>query len=276
MRFSNSKGYMVHRDRFDRRLVDRAVEAGAKLLTGTRVLRRDPDGSVQARRSSDGNSEIRVSAKVVIGADGPCSCVGSWVNARNINLLPGVQYTMPLKTGEDCTEVYFSPEIFGGYGWFFPKGDRVNIGIGMRRSDGADVSVRKLLDDFVDRFVRTGRVENRVLTTAGGWIPAESLRRAVYGDVILAGDAAGHTHPITGAGIFAAVMCGKMAGRHAAHSVCEENPELLECYDEDWQGLFGKTLSRAFFKRVQMETGWDDLENTVRKTWVAFREYYAD
>jgi flavin-dependent dehydrogenase len=264
---------MVHRDRFDRTLAARAVEAGAHLLPGVRVLGREGDGTVIARQHG-GAVELRIKASVVIGADGPRSTVGRWVGAVNRNLLPGVQVTVPLR--EECpyAETYFEPEFFGGYGWFFPKKDRVNIGLGMRRPLRPE-SLGGLLDRFVAGFVRRGRVEDRILARAGGWIPAEPLRRGVHGNVLLAGDAAGQTHPITGAGIFAAVVCGRMAGTHAAGAALTGNLALLEGYDADWQGLFGKTLTRATERRAFMESAWHDFGPTIRRSWVAFREYYA-
>jgi flavin-dependent dehydrogenase len=196
------------------------------------------------------------------------------VGAVNANLLSGVQFTLPLTGPERFTEIYFEPEIFAGYGWFFPKDDRVNIGLGMRTSTDAG-SPRELLARFKDRFVARGRVEDVVLSRAGGCIPAEPVRSAVHGDVLLAGDAAGHTHPITGAGIFSAVTCGRLAGEYAAEAALGNDPSLLAGYDQEWRDLFGDSLARAASRRTDMESNWSDFIPTVRRTWVAFREYYA-
>ncbi len=110
---------------------------------------------------------------------------------------------------------------------------------------------------------------------AAGWIPAEPVRRTVYGCIALVGDAAGHTHPITGAGIFAAVVGGKMAGKWAGRAIDENDNGLLSRYDDEWQDLMADTLDRAHRRRCHMEENWDDFDATVQKCWVAFRDYYA-
>ena len=270
---TSAKGFVINRDQFDQRLCRAVTEAGAGLLLGTRVLRRE-NGVVLACTRGKCEPSLAVRAKVVIGADGPRSTVGSWVGAVNANLLSGVQFTLPLTGPERFTEIYFEPEIFAGYAWFFPKNDRVNIGLGMHtRADAA--SPRDLLVRFKDRFVAQGRVEDVILSRAGGCIPAEPVRSAVHGDVLLAGDAAGHTHPITGAGIFSAVTCGRLAGEYAARAARNNDLSLLAGYDDEWRDLFEDSLSRAASRRMDMESNWSDFIPTVRRTWVAFREYYA-
>ena len=272
---TKAKGRMVHRDRFDQLLARQAQEAGALLMTGIKVVGRRDDGTVVARTRDRAQEEIHIKARVIIGADGPRSTVGSWVGAVNTHLLPGIQCTLPLLRPENYTEVYFDPEIFGGYCWFFPKNDQVNIGLGMQCPRGNRNRLRPLLTQFIERFAAEGRISSQVLGTACGWIPAEPLRNAVYGDVLLTGDAAGHTHPITGAGIFAAVTCGEMAGRHAGLAVQKDSISHLQEYEQEWQGLFGTTLQRAAMRRELMESSWSAFEPTIRRTWVAFKEYYA-
>ena len=272
-----AKGFVIHRDRFDRCLCKAAVDAGAELMLGTPVVGREKGGAVLAAVRGQGEPSLAIRARVVIGADGPRSTVASWVGASNPNLLPGVQFTLPLTGPEEFTEIYFEPDILAGYGWFFPKKDRVNIGLGMRMNGGE--SPKKLLTRFKDRFVAQGRVEDRILSRAGGWIPAKPVDQVVHGNVLLAGDAAGHTHPITGAGIFAAVTCGGLAGEYAALAAIEEDDTRLAEYDEEWRDLFEDSLNRAVNRRADMEANWTTdvagLSDTVRRTWVAFREYYA-
>jgi geranylgeranyl reductase family protein len=269
-----AKGFVINRDHFDQALARAAKTEGAALMLETRAVERTPDGAVLARQKGS-DAPIAITAKVVIGADGPRSTVGRWVGCVNENLLPGVQVTLPLTEACEHTEVYFDPEIFGGYGWFFPKRDVANIGLGMRRPVDDPCSLSDILDRFAQRFVLAGRVRPEPVATAGGWIPAEPVRSAVRGDVVLVGDAAGQTHPITGAGIFAAVTCGEMAGRVAAEASAAGDPDVLAEYDEEWRDLFEDTLTRASSRHAEMEAGWGDFDAVVRRGWVAFREYYA-
>ena len=132
-----------------------------------------------------------------------------------------------------------------------------------------------VLDRFIARLKADGKITGQPVRYAAGWIPAEPVRQAVHGNVLLVGDAAGHTHPITGAGIANAVVCGEMAGRWAAKAVEKDNVSVLKHYDRQWQDLFQDTLDRAHQRRQTMESGWQDFTRTVKSCWIGFREYYA-
>ena len=112
-------GFMIRRDLLDQTLARAAEEEGARLLASTRVLRME-EGEVVVRRKG-ATGEERVTAKVVIGADGPCSTVGLWIGSENRNLIPAVQWRVPLSRSMEYTEVYFHEDFYGGYGWRLPR-----------------------------------------------------------------------------------------------------------------------------------------------------------
>lgn len=270
---TRAPGFTVHRDLFDRAMVQAAVDAGAELMLAARALRRNGDGSVLLRKG-DGR-HLAVKAAVVVGADGPRSTVARWAGRIELDLIPGIQVSLPLAEPSDWTEVYFEPEFFAGYGWLFPKRHVANIGIGMKPFHGRRRDIRAVLDRFIARLRAEGRVAGTPARYAAGWIPAGPVRRAVYGNIMLAGDAAGHTHPVTGAGIAAAVVCGGMAGEWAARAVENGDIGRLRGYDDAWRDLFGRSLDRAYRRRQAMEAGWEDFHRTVRSCWIAFRDYHA-
>jgi digeranylgeranylglycerophospholipid reductase len=266
-------GYVIRRESFDRTLVAAARKAGAELRCATRATAMHPKGDVTLL-SGDG-AATTVRPKVIIGADGPLSTVGRWVGVVNRHLLPGVQMTLPLAASLETSEIYFDPEIVAGYGWLFPKGKVANVGVGMLRPTGGGPSLRKVLDRFIRRLEADGKIRGAPVAHSAGWIPAEPVRDAVHGKIMLVGDAAGHTHPITGAGIFAAVTCGKLAGKYAAAAVAGNDMTRLRVYDREWQDLLGGTLERGHRRRVQMEARWSEFDTIVKRCWVAYREYYA-
>lgn len=270
---TKAPGCVIRRDQFDQRLAVAARQEGAQVVLCTRVLERLDDGAVLLRK--DDGSDIEVEAKVVVGADGPRSTVGSWVGSVNEHLLVGVQASLELCRPLDHTEIYFDASIHAGYGWLFPKGETANVGLGLWRDRSAGEPPAVLIERFVQRMRDLGKVRGLALSHSGGLIPAERPRRAVHGDVILVGDAAGQTHPITGAGIFAAVTCGEMAGRWAAEAALAGDVGILEHYEDEWRALFGDTLERASQRRDLMEGRWSELDDIIRSCWVAFKEYYA-
>jgi geranylgeranyl reductase family protein len=270
---SAAPGYIIRRESFDRTLVAAARKAGAELRCATRATAMHADDEVTL--SPKDGPAYTVRSKVIIGADGPLSTIGRWAGAVNRHLLSGVQMTLPLTAPLAYAEIYFDPEFVAGYGWLFPKGKVANVGLGMSRATGGRPSVRKLLDGFIRRLAAEGKICGAPVAHAAGLIPAEPVRNAVHGKIMLVGDAAGHTHPITGAGIFAAVTCGQLAGKHAAAAVAANDLTRLRAYDREWQDLLGDTLERAHRRRRLMEARWSEFDTILNQCWVAFKEYYA-
>ena len=265
-------GFVIARDRFDQALAKKALELGAKLLLSTKAMARTEEGHVVVKKRA--GEKVLIATRIIIGADGPRSKTALWCGALDRNLLPAVQYEVRLGSPMNHTEVYLSPRIYGGYGWLFPKGDNANVGLGIKQRDSKSPRIHSLLGEFLERLKKEKKIKGKPLGSTAGWIPSKPLAKAVYGNILLAGDAAGHTHPITGAGIFTAVSCGRMAGSWAAEAVMNDDFGILVGYDDEWQDLFGHTLNRAYRKRRLMESEWDHFHRIIKSCWIGFREYY--
>lgn len=154
------------------------------------------------------------------------------------------------------------------------------MGIGMRIRKGKPDSLKKALNRFLSRLETRDKIDKKSIDpNAGvtfGSIPVEPLGKIVKENILLAGDAAGLAHPITGAGVAPAVISGRMAGKWAARAVETGDLKLLSEYGRECQGFFKESLMRAFNKRITMEKEWNRLEEIIPQCWVAFREYYAE
>ncbi len=179
-------GFMIRRDLFDQALARAAEEEGARVLASTRVLRLE-EGEVVVRSKGEAEEE-RVAPRVIIGADGPCSTVGRWIGSENLNLIPAVQWRVPLASPIEHTEVHFHEDFYGGYGWLFPGGREANVGLGRKQRNKHDERIGKVLERFVSRLAEEGKVEPRPLRTTAGWIPAEPARKVTEGKVLLVGE----------------------------------------------------------------------------------------
>jgi len=269
---TRAPGFMIRRDLLDQSLARAAEEQGARLMGSTRVLRME-QGAVVARKRGD-TQEARILARVIIGADGPRSTVGRWIGSENGNLIPAVQWRVPLVNPMDHTEVYFDKDFYGGYGWLFPVGGEANVGVGRKGRDSRDEPVGLVLKRFVLRLAEEGKVKGERARTTAGWIPAEPVRSVIKGNVLLVGDAAGHTHPMTGAGVSQAVIGGEMAGKWAAHAAGTGDLGLLHEYEKEWRELFADVQERAHERRKSLEENWDRLDRALKTSWIAFKEYY--
>jgi flavin-dependent dehydrogenase len=266
---SAAAGYVLDRALFDKALAVLALQAGARIWTDTRAIARSPQG-VEVR--THGRRRL-VACSIVIGADGPRSTVAGWMNQRGEAFIDAQQVELALETPADTTEVFFDPRYIGGYGWLFPKGSTANVGVGVNRGMGGDPATA--LEHLLARLeMPAGRVIGR---TAGPIPSGGSVGALVRDGTMLVGDAAGLTHPVTGAGILNAVVSGMLAGKAAGGATCSGDLCDLASYEREWSAFMGTPLEHALNKRREMDAQWtrdpDALSATIRQTWIAFRAY---
>lgn len=268
------RGNMISRAEFDRNLVMQAHAAGADCRFGMAVRAIGPNGDVTF---ADG---ALLQARILIGADGPHSKAGKAIGQENSECVESRQITVPLLKPHDGTDIFLSADIPGGYGWLFPKQAKANLGLGV--SPQYKHLLKPLLESLHQRLVEEGRVGSDIECFTGGAIPVGGsvIPHGKLNDctVLLCGDAAGLTNPITGAGISSAAISGGLAGR-AAKDVISGKVNALEDYAEELDDVFGPSLRRALRHRHRlMDTyyaGAKPDEKLLRSTWIAYPDYWA-
>jgi digeranylgeranylglycerophospholipid reductase len=272
-------GLMIDRSAFDRFMAAEAERAGAVLQAGAVLDCVDFDRQVACIRPNGASDIARrpVAYDLMVAADGPNSRVGVCMGLPPLPLVHTRQYAVRLPESYTRTDVWLSDAYPGGYAWLFPKGSLANVGVGVDRRFCPDP--KPLLDALLNRLEVQGRVEGPVISRTGGPIPVGGLRsQLVHGAVLFAGDAAGFAHPITGAGIAAAVMSGERAGQAAAEFVGGAR-RALENFEEDLRDHFESALSRALRVRRYLDGQWGMLQasrdEVLRRGWIAFEEYFA-
>ncbi len=268
-------GLMVDRAAFDRDLAARAVSAGAEILSDTALVAVEPDEHRAWIRQNGQTREI--SYRVLIAADGPHSPTARLLGLPALPVIHTRQYTVSLCEPYADTDIWLSDEFPGGYAWLFPKGTLANLGLGADRRLEPDLKAP--LERLHTELVRQRRVGAEVLQRTGGAIPVGGLRANLFWkNVLFVGDAAGLTHPITGAGIAAAVQSGERAGLAAAEYSTGDQ-RALEAYDEDTRDQYGPTLMRAVERRAYLAGHWREAtandDKVQRRGWIAFNEYFA-
>lgn len=262
-------GLMIDRERFDAGLARAAQEAGAEVLTGCRFLGLDRENALAYCRDDGG--EKTVAYRVLIAADGPASPVAAAIGLPRLDVVLARQIVVPLIKKMNWTEVFLSGDYPGGYAWLFPRGERANLGIGVERRAAGRLG--ELLRALHQRMSERGRVGGTVLLRSGGAIPVGGPRpELVVGNVLFAGDAAGLTHPVTGAGIHPAVVSGELAGKAAVMRLSGREGALRD-YAGEVRDLFGASLARAVRRRREAQGPGDEA---MRRSWVAFREYWEE
>jgi len=271
---ANFRGHMIDRDQLDTQLAAHAKATGVRCELAVGVAGISADGILEA---TDGR---RVRPRVLIGADGPRSTVGRAIGSCNRSLVETRQITVPLRQSTDSTDIFLRADIVGGYGWLFPKGDTANLGLGVVPEERE--RLKPLLQQLHQELQEQGRVGGEILRHTGGAIPVGGMIRC-RGElgtvqVLLAGDAAGLTNPVTGAGIPAAIHSGMMAGA-AVRAWFDGTPEALAEYGEELEDLYQTSLRRACQRRAEILSQYDHDGRpdaaALRRSWIAYDAYWA-
>lgn len=265
-----SRGYLIDRVRFDRDRAREAAAAGATVLSGCRLIGRK-QGRWLARCGPD---ELTFGPQLTVAADGGVSTVARLLGLPYPTVLRGIQIEVPFVGQKDRTYVFFHRALHGGYGWVFPKGSVANVGLGV--SSNREIHPTGLLERFASTLSRMGLINPGRLALWGGLIPVSGLREnLVVGDVLFCGDAAGLTHPITGAGIAQAVFSGELAGRAAAMALQTGNRQHLGAYEDEVRGRFSGVIDHALLKRQFLIDHWNDpdFKSVCERTWIGFGGY---
>jgi geranylgeranyl reductase family protein len=197
---------MVVRSELDRWLLDEALAAGAEVRHGVRV--ESLEGDVLATSAGP------VRARTVVAADGTGSRLARAIGVRLSRVDLGLE--LELEAGPRAADwadrvlLDWGP-VSGSYGWVFPKGDTLTVGVIAAR--GAGEATKRYLRGFVSQL---GMDDLRVVHDSGHLTrcrtPDSPLGR---GRVLLAGDAAGLLEPWTREGISFATRSGALAGAAA-------------------------------------------------------------
>lgn len=251
----NEVGYVLDRKFFDRDLVWQAVDAGAECYVRSRAVDAIiEDDVVKGAVIEYAGKRHEVRAKIVIAADGVESKFSRYC---------GVDTTVPLRELETCaqylmTDIDIEPGVTvfyvgreaapEGYIWIFPKGERsANVGIGI---SGTQSKNGKRAKDYLDKYVQENFPEGKVIELIiGGVSVCEPLECTVGNGLIIVGDAARLSDPITGGGIYNAMYTGKLAAEVAAECIARGDcsREALMKYDVTWRdSKMGRALDRNY------------------------------
>ncbi|PNX48492.1 MAG: hypothetical protein BV459_02225 [Thermoplasmata archaeon M11B2D] len=138
----------------------------------------------------------------------------------------------------DTIQIVFVPS--GGYFWIFPRNPQkkeVNVGVGFFGTFHYDL--RKILNTFKEEHQITGTVTYMV----GGLIPLGLQPPFLFRNILFVGDAGVGAFPLTGQGIYRALLSGDIAGCCIAQNNLKKYPHIIRKEFTHWN-MIGSTFIR--------------------------------
>jgi len=247
----------IIRREFDHHLLERAAAAGADVRWGIRVKQVSADASGVTLSTEQGT----FAAPVVVGAGGH-RCPVAWalgevseeeevIAAQESETRLSPAWAERLQQFMRAPEIYVEPDL-RGYGWYFPKQDFLNIGIGC--TSGSDGSLPRRREALLSALRDSGRLPPELtLEPFKGHayvVRRRAPRRLAGPRFCLVGDAAGLARDLSGEGIGPAIKSGRLAADAVIRFVRDGGPldayarEIVARYGPGQPGWLGRQLSR--------------------------------
>lgn len=178
----------------------------------------------------------------IVGADGVGSTVRKAAGIGEGAKKTFVQYVVEGETEHNVIKFFYNQKYNGNYKWVFPNGDVTKIGFPLSETVNPEkeLGTKQVIEKHA-----------RVIGYGG-------IKSQCSGRVLLIGDAAFQTNPITKGGIRAAMV----AGRYAAEAIALGKPEN---YDAKWKKSgYNGDLYTPIFERLERMSN-NELSEMAKK-----------
>ncbi|HEY7251223.1 MAG TPA: NAD(P)/FAD-dependent oxidoreductase [Methylomirabilota bacterium] len=248
--------YGIIRREFDHYLLERAAAAGADVRWGIRVtaVREHAD---RVRVETDRGA---FEAPAVIGAGGHrcpvARALGEVSEREEVVVAQESETRLPPEWVERlgpflrAPELYVEPDL-RGYGWYFPKRDFINIGVGC--TQGGDGSLPRRREAMLTALRASGRLPDGLAIEpfkGHSYVVRRQAPRRLHGArFCLIGDAAGLARDMSGEGIGPAIRSGRLAAEAVAGLIRLGTPldgyarQIVERYGPGELGWLSRKLS---------------------------------
>lgn len=257
----------VKRAEFDRFLADLYRQAGGQLLETCTCVSLDPEG--HRATLSNGDS---VTFRHLVAADGALSAMRKRLGYPDPRLGFCLETRIPLPAGAPCPPVRIGfGAIPKGYGWVFPSGEELCVGLGGVYDKRLDYPAA------LENYLKQNGLPGCRKDFKGAFVPYGGCvdPRKGYPDAALIGDAGGFVDPIYGEGLYFALATGLAAAR-AVETGEQTGRPFHPVFAKETAGYAklirqGGKLQRLLFSKAAMGAFKDRIRHKD-----AFVGYYCD
>ncbi|MFX1416296.1 MAG: NAD(P)/FAD-dependent oxidoreductase, partial [Promethearchaeota archaeon] len=257
------EAFVLDRSKFDSWLAERAADAGAEILTQSKVLEVDcakEKPCTVTLKTGEGREERR--SQVVVDAEGSRCQLSRLVGLPTVprrNKYPAYQFELSgVDIEDDVVEMYYGRNLAPGFfAWIIPLGDRrARVGLAAK-----DLAKKRLEISIRQHPVMSRKLEHASIERGFGGIVlvGTPIKRTVTGRFLVVGDAAGMVKPTTGGGVIMGGTAARIAGRVVSRALREgrQIEKALRTYESNWRALLMREL-RAMHLAQRMISGLSD------------------
>lgn len=246
--------YVIDRVAYDRFLARSAADSGAKIFLNHTVNNVDIESGALILKGE------RISAEVIVGADGYSSIVSNLFNPPTM-FMRASQFLVDMGKNildTDYVHLHVNSRISPGFLWIIPLSESIaRIGL---FADGDYNDLNRILKEFLitDQKFK----DASILKKYRGVIPLYDPKKKILKDrAILIGDAASQVKPTTGGGLITGLTCAKIASEIVSSAIESGDMDILKNYEIEFRQIFEEELKmqlkiQSVFKRLNN----DDLD----------------
>jgi geranylgeranyl reductase family protein len=248
VRSHETKAVVIDRSEFDRVCSSHAEVEGADILTGLEFKGFQREGRKLRLKLKGPQGIQELSTDLLVGADGYKSRVGKEAGigpAREV--VRGIQVDLDVRMAEQSmVEVLIGEKVAPGFfAWVLPCGNFTRVGLGVSNSNGAP---SKYLTSLIKK---KGLEDAERLNIISGAIPIGPPKKTYADNILIVGDAAAQTKPLSGGGLYTGMRAARWAATTAVEAIQANDlsAKRLSEYEERWRADIGKELDRGLLIR---------------------------
>ncbi len=205
-----------------------------------------------------------ISAKILVGCDGPMSTVGKLLDVQN-NTISAIQIRINENFDENKVYLYFDHRWKELLGWIVPEGNNIyRIGLASSRN------ISKKFKIFLNQL--NIEIKNKI-SQQGGIIPIGKMNKIAFENILLLGDSACQVKATTGGGIIMLLSASKIAATciiKCFKENCFSKNFIKKNYEKVCARTIGKQLKINYLIRIIFENfhsdDFDDLFKIIKTT----------
>ncbi len=241
---------------FDNFLIKKLDSSTADFRQGTKITSISKEGETWTLKASTADSELTITCKLIVGADGDHSTVLKHLGDRKVNRRHYIgsvrQYWKNVSgmSNHNLLEIYYPKNLPMSYFWIFPLSNgEANVGYAITNeiAKNFNLNIRETFKEIIEKdpaISHRFKDATPIAELEGMGIPVASLQRKVVGNGwILVGDAASMASPTSGEGIGTGMMTGYIAAKFIEKGIKAN----------DFSEVVIGNYSREIFKRMKLE-----------------------